>query len=470
MPPSSSLPSSVPAGRGSDPIRAALALELSDGALVVDPEVIEAYRADRATAVVPGRPLVLVRARHTADVQAVLRVASRFGVPVVTRGLGTGLSGGAAAIDGGIVVSTERMRHLEIDRAALVATAGPGVRNAELKAAAAAEGLWYPPDPSSFEICSIGGNLATNAGGLCCVKYGVTTDYVAGLEVVLADGRALRLGGRTVKDVAGYDLKRLFVGSEGTLGVITEATLRLRPPPPPASTVVALFASLPDAGRAVTAVVASLRPAALELMDRAALGAVEQVRPMGLDPAAAALLLARSDTGGSAGTEEADRIAAACEAAGATYVARTDDPDEGELLMGARRMAIPCVERLGRVLIEDVGVPLPAIPDLLAEVSRIAELHDTAIPVIGHAGDGNFHPLVTYDPDDPAATERAMAAFDAVMRAALGLGGTVTGEHGVGSLKARHAAAQLGDDVLEVNRRIKAALDPAGILNPGKWV
>lgn len=447
-------------------VRAALIAALGAEAVVVDPDVMVAYQRDRATPVTPGEPAALVRARHTADVQAVLRVASRLRVPVVPRGLGTGLSGGSSAIDGCIVLSTERMRSVRIEPDAMVAVVGPGLRNAELKDAARAHGLWYPPDPSSFEICSIGGNLATNAGGLCCVKYGVTTDYVLGIEVVLADGRAVRLGGRTIKDVAGYDLKRLFVGSEGTLGVITEATLRLRPLPPPASTVVATFGSLVAAGAAVGRIVTAVRPAALELMDRAAMAAVERVCPMGLDPAAAALLLARTDGAPS----EADAVVAACEAAGADYVARTDDADEGELLMGARRMAIPCVERLGTVLIEDVGVPVPRIPDLLAAVERIAAEHDTAIPVIGHAGDGNFHPLVTYDATDPDATARAGAAFDAVMEAALALGGTITGEHGVGVLKARHLVSQLGPDVVELTRRIKAALDPDGILNPGKWV
>ena len=447
-------------------VLAALLDELGEGPLVVDPDVMAGYGIDRATMVEPGQPLAVVRARDTADVQAVLRVASRFGVPVVPRGLGTGLSGGSTAIEGCITLSTERMRSLAIDAAAMVATVGPGIRNAELKEAAAEEGLWYPPDPSSFEICSIGGNLATNAGGLCCVKYGVTTDYVLGIEVVLADGRAVRLGGRTIKDVAGYDLKRLFVGSEGTLGIITEAVLRLRPPPPPASTVVATFASLEDAGRAVTGIVADLRPAALELMDRAAMAAVERVQPMGLDPDAAALLLARTDAGG----DEAQRISAACEVVGATYVAHTDDVDEGEMLMGARRMAIPCVERLGTVLIEDVGVPIPRIPELLVAVEAIAERHRTAIPVIGHAGDGNFHPLVTFDATDPDATARAEAAFDDVMEAALALGGTITGEHGVGVLKARHLVSQLGPDVMDLTRRVKHALDPEGILNPGKWV
>jgi glycolate oxidase len=450
----------------SDQVIEALLDELDAAVVVSDPEVVDGYRFDRARTVRPGEAVAVVRARDTADVQAALRVASRLGVPVVPRGAGTGLSGGSAAIDGCIVVSTERMRSVEIDPVGMTATVGPGLLNAEVKAAAREHGLWYPPDPSSFEICSIGGNLATNAGGLCCVKYGVTTDYVLGIEVVLADGRALRLGGRTIKDVAGYDLKRLFVGSEGTLGVITEATLRLRPLPPPPSTVVATFDDVAVAGKAVVEIMRSLRPAALELMDRAAVAAVEAVRPMGLDPDIRALLLGQSDASGS----EAAAVGAICESVGATYVAVTDDPHEGELLMGARRMAIPCVERLGAVLIEDVGVPIPRIPELVRSVEEIAARRSTAIPVIGHAGDGNFHPLVTFDPLDLAATARAEQAFDDVMDRALELGGTITGEHGVGTLKARHLASQLGPDVLDLTRQVKQALDPDNILNPGKWI
>ena len=445
---------------------AALQDALPAESVVVDPDVVDGYRFDRAKTVVPGTPIALVRAGSTDEVAATMRVASRFGVGVVTRGAGTGLSGGSAAVDGCITLSTERMREVRIDAGSMVAVAQPGALNVEVKAAARAEGLWYPPDPSSYEICSIGGNLATNAGGLCCVKYGVTTDYVLGIEVVLADGTVTRLGGRTIKDVAGLDLKRLFVGSEGTLGVITEATLRLRPTPPPSSTVVATFADPVAAGVAVAATMASLRPSALELMDQAAVAAVESMKPMGLDTSIGALLLGQSD----AGDATAARIAEHAEAAGATYVAVTDDPDEGEMLMAARRMAIPCVERLGSVLIEDVGVPIPQIPALLAAVAEVADRHDTAIPVIGHAGDGNFHPLVTFDPSDPDAVARADAAFGAVMDAALDLGGTITGEHGVGSLKAAHLATQLGPDVIDLSRRVKAALDPQGILNPGKWL
>jgi glycolate oxidase len=444
----------------------ALSSELPEDAVVTDPDLMESYRFDRAMTARPGQPLAVVRAASTAEVQTTLRVASRFGTPVVPRGAGTGLSGGSAAIDGCITLSTERMRAIAVDPAAMLARVQPGLLNAEVKAEARRFGLWYPPDPSSFEICSIGGNLATNAGGLCCVKYGVTTDYVMELEVVLADGRAVRLGGATVKDVAGYDLKRLFIGSEGTLGIITEAILRLRPFQPPCSTIVATFADVVQSGRAVTRIMASLRPAALELMDGAAVAAVERVRPMGLDAGIGALLIAQSDVG----IEEANLIAEACDVAGATYVAVTADVEEGELLMGARRMAIPCVERLGTVLIEDVGVPIPQIPALIAAVASVADRTATAIPVIGHAGDGNFHPLVTFDASDPDASARADQAFDEVIDAALALGGTMTGEHGVGTLKANHLVRQLGADVMEVTRTIKRALDPKGILNPGKWV
>lgn len=443
----------------------ALVDALPEGAVVVDPDITETYRHDRARTIDPGRPVAVVRAACTAEVSTTLAIASRFGVPVVPRGAGTGLSGGSSAIDGAITVSTERMRRIEIDPDAMIATVEPGALNAEVKAAAREHGLWYPPDPSSYEICSIGGNLATNAGGLCCVKYGVTGDYVLGIEVVLADGRTLRLGGRTVKDVAGYDLKRLFIGSEGTLGVITEATLRLRPAPPPPATMVATFADVVDAARAVTRITRRLRPTALELMDAAAVAAVEAVAPMGLG-GVGALLLGQSDVA----RHECEEMAADCEAVGATYVAVTDDIDEGEMLMTARRMAIPCVERQGAVLIEDVGVPTPRIPDLVAAVAEIADRNRTEVPVIGHAGDGNFHPLVVFDPHDTDAAARAVRAFDEIMQAAIDLGGTVTGEHGIGSLKAGFLGSQVGPDALEVMSAVKAALDPAGILNPGKWV
>ncbi len=449
-----------------DPLLDELRSALAPGSVITDPDIADSYRYDRAMTVQPGMPLAVVRPTSAQEVQAVMRSAAAHHVPVVTRGAGTGLSGGSSAIDGCITLSTDRMRTVSIDRAAMIATVQPGLLNAELKAAARAEGLWYPPDPSSFEICSIGGNLATNAGGLCCVKYGVTSDYVLGLEVVLADGRLLRLGGRTVKDVAGYDLKRLFVGSEGTLGVITQAMLRLRPLQAVPTTVAATFPDVVSAGLAVRAIAGAIRPAALELMDGSAVAAVERVKPMGFAAGIGALLIGQTD----GPPDEADVIAAASERSGADSVVVSDNEAEGELLMAARRMAIPCVERLGTVLIEDVGVPIPKIPELVASIASISAARQVDVPVVGHAGDGNFHPLVCFDPSDAAARERALVAFDEIMEAALALGGTVTGEHGIGSLKARHLRAQLGPDVIDVSRAIKAALDPMGILNPGKWI
>jgi glycolate oxidase len=444
-----------------------LAHSLPPGTVVTDTDVVEAYRFDRSNVGAAGRPLAVVRVSDTAQVQTALRWASAHRVPVVTRGAGTGLSGGSVAIDGALTLSTERMRRVEIDAPARLAIAQPGALNVEVKTAAQAHGLWYPPDPSSFEICSIGGNVATNAGGLCCVKYGVTTDYVSGLEVVLADGRVLRLGGRTIKDVAGYDLKRLFTGSEGTLGVITEVSLRLRTPPLASVTMVAMFPDAERAGQAISAIASRGNPAVLELMDRASVAAVERQFNMGLADCGA-LLLGQSDAGGAQGMAEVSTMLEACREAGADEAYSTADEEEGAQFMAARRAAIPAVEKLGSVLIEDVGVPLPRVAELIGGIERVAERHSTLIPTIGHAGDGNFHPLVVFDRSDPAAVDRAEVAFGAVMDLAISLGGTITGEHGVGTLKRGWLEDQIGPDVLAVMRDVKRALDPLGILNPGK--
>ena len=446
-----------------------LEVALPPGTVLTDGDMMEGYRFDRSNAVDAGRPMAVVRVADTAEVQTVLRWASAHRVPVVTRGAGTGLSGGSLAVDGCIILSTERMRRVDVDAAARLAVAQPGALNVEVKTAAREHGLWYPPDPSSFEICSIGGNVATNAGGLCCVKYGVTTDYVLGMEVVLADGRVLRLGGRTIKDVAGYDLKRLFTGSEGTLGVITEVRLRLRPPPPAATTMVATFPDAECAGHAISAIALCGNPAVLELMDRTSVCAVERQFNMGLAECGA-LLLGQSDAGGAQGMAEVTTMIDACREAGADEVYSTADEEEGSQFMAARRAAIPAVEKLGSVLIEDVGVPLPRVAELITGIERIAERRSTLIATIGHAGDGNFHPLVVFDRADPAAVTRAELAFGEVMDLAISLGGTITGEHGVGTLKRRWLEEQIGTEVLGVMRDVKHALDPLGILNPGKAI
>ena len=449
---------------------AELIAETPAGVVITDPEITESYRQDRALDPAAGKPIAVVRPRHTAEVQVVLRWASRHRVPVVPRGAGSGLSGGATALDGGIVLSTERMRDITVDPVTRTAVVQPGLFNAEVKKAVAEHGLWYPPDPSSFEICSIGGNIATNAGGLCCVKYGVTTDYVLGLQVVLADGTAVRLGGPRLKDVAGLSLTKLFVGSEGTLGVITEVTLRLLPLQHPSSTVVATFASVEAAARAVLAVTTKIRPAMLEFMDSVAINAVEDKLRMGLNRDAAALLVAGSDERGSSASQDAEFMADVFGRNDATEVFSTDDPDEGEAFVAARRFAIPAVEAKGSLLLEDVGVPLPALADLVTGVAHIAAQHDLTISVIAHAGDGNTHPLIVYDPADAQMAQRAQQAFGEIMDLAIGLGGTITGEHGVGRLKRPWLAGQLGPDAMALNRRIKQALDPNGILNPGAGI
>ena len=444
-----------------------LAAALPDGALITDPDILEGYRHDRAAQSDAGRPLALVRATTTEDVQAVLRFASTHRIPVIPRGAGTGLSGGSSAVDGAIMLSLERMTDVDIQPAMRVAIAQPGALNVAVKLAAAAEGLWYPPDPSSFEICSIGGNAATNAGGLCCVKYGVTTDYVLGMQVVLADGTAIRLGGPRLKDVAGFSLAKLFVGSEGTLGVITELTLRLLPAPPPSSTLVAAFPSIEAAADAVVAIVGQLRPSMLELMDRTSINAVEDMLAMGLDRGAEALLIARSDAPGTAATAEIRVMESISLAHGADDVFTTDDPDEGDAFAAARRAAFPAMERKGDLLFEDVGVPLPALPALVHGVEELAAKHDVVIAVVAHAGDGNTHPLIVSDVNDPVVHARAQLAFGDVMSLAIDLGGTITGEHGVGRLKAPWLPAYLGEDVMALSHKIKNALDPDGILNPG---
>jgi len=444
--------------------------ELPDGTVVTDPDIVATYRQDRAADPDAGTAIALVRPRVTEEVQAVMRWATAHRVPVVPRGAGTGLSGGATAVEGGIVLSTERMRDIAVDPITRTAVTQPGLLNAEVKKAVAEYGLWYPPDPSSFEICSIGGNVATNAGGLCCVKYGVTSDYVLGVQVVLADGTAVRLGGPRLKDVAGLSLTKLFVGSEGTLGIVTEVTLKLLPSQHRGCTVVASFGSVEAAAEAVVTITGKIRPAMLEFMDGVAINAVEDKLKMGLDRGAAAMMVAATDDRGPAGLQDAEYMAQVFTDAGATDVYTTDDPEEGEAFVAARRFAIPAVELKGSLLLEDVGVPLPALADLVSGVEKIAEKHHLMISVIAHAGDGNTHPLIVFDHTDDAETQRAQTAFGEIMDLAVGLGGTITGEHGVGRLKRPWLEGYLGPEVMQLNHRIKNALDPDNILNPGSGI
>jgi glycolate oxidase len=416
-----------------------------------------------------GIPLAAVHPRSTAEVADVVALAARHGVSIVPRGAGSGLAGGANAVDGGVVLSLTAMDAIvAIDTDDLTATVQPGVLNVKLSQAVQKAGLWYPPDPASWEISTIGGNLATNAGGLCCVKYGVTRDAVLGLEVVLADGTVTRVGRTTVKGVAGYDLVGLLVGSEGTLGIITEATLRLRPSPPPSVTLVATFPSLAGAGDAISATVRATSPSLLELLDNTTIRAIERWKRMDLNLDAEALLVAQSDLAGEQGRQEIATIERVCCEAGADLVVTTDDPQESELLLAARRLAYPALEQLGTTLLDDVAVPRSLVTRMVGEVARIAERHGVLIGTFGHAGDGNLHPTIVYDAADAAQVAAAAAAFDDLVAAALELGGTVTGEHGVGLLKRDHLATELGPVALCLHRAVKDAFDPANLLNPGK--
>jgi glycolate oxidase len=311
--------------------------------------------------------------------------------------------------------------------------------------------------------------VATNAGGVCCVKYGVTRDYVLELEVVNGLGEVVRLGRRTAKGVVGYDMVGLMVGSEGTLGVVTEVTVRLRPARAPERTVVGYFDSVVDAGRAVEAVgAAGVTPSALELVDRHCLAAVDEWKNMGLSVDAAVVLLGRTDAPGPAGDAEADAMLRSFELGGATWAAASTDPAEAEALFAARRLAYPALERLGPLLTEDVCVPKAAVPEMLARIEAAAVRNDVLIANIAHAGDGNLHPLLITPPGDADARARAQVAFGEIMRDAVALGGTVTGEHGVGLLKRDGLAVELSPEVVAMQRAVKAALDPHGILNPGK--
>jgi len=443
--------------------------------LVLDADVLATLSHDEAEWAPAGVASAGVRARTEADVQHVVRTCAELRVPVVPRGAGTGLSGGANAVAGCVLLDLSRMDQvLEIDPDNLLCVVQPGAINNDVKSAVAEHGLWYPPDPASAPWSTIGGNVATNAGGLCCLKYGVTRDYVLGLRAVVggpvAYGDAVRLGRRTTKGVAGLDLVGLFVGSEGTLGIITEVTLRLRPAPTGTPrTVVGAFAGLIACGEAVAQITRrGLTPAVLELLDRVCLEAVEDWKHLGIGTDAAALLLARVDTAGDAGAAESAAIAATMADAGATWVEESTDDAEAEALFDARRLAYPALERLGPVLTEDICVPRSAVPVMLAEITAIAARHGVQIATIAHAGDGNLHPLLITPPGDAAARAAAQAAFEDFLDAAIALGGTVTGEHGVGILKRDGMRRELDPGSLALQAAIRGALDPQGLFNPGK--
>jgi glycolate oxidase len=442
---------------------------LPDGAVLTDPDVTAAYTHDMASFCEAGSPAAVVMPRTVEQVQHVMRTATELRIPVVPQGARTGLSGGANASHGCIVLSLVKMnRILEISPVDRIAVVEPGVVNAVLSRAVAEQGLYYPPDPSSWEECTIGGNIGTASGGLCCVKYGVTADYILGLDIVLADGRLLTTGRRTAKGVAGYDLTRLFVGSEGSLGIVVRAVLALKPEPPQQLVLAAEFPSVTAACDAVCEIMArGHAPSLLELMDRTTLRAVNQMANMGLPESTEALLLAAFDTPDPA--PDLAAVGELCAAAGATEVVPAEDAAESELLLKARRLSLTALEQIKpATMIDDVCVPRSRLAAMLEGTAAIGETYGLTVGVCAHAGDGNTHPVVCFDPADPDESRRARESFDEIMALGLELGGTITGEHGVGVLKKEWLARELGPLGLELQRGIKRTFDPLGLLNPGK--
>lgn len=432
----------------------------------LSPASLDDARADKSGHAAAERPLAVVHATSVEDVQQTMRIASRTGTPVVTRGAGTGLAGGANAGGGEIALSVRGMdRILEIRPDDLLAVVEPGILNAQLGDTLAAHGLWWPPDPASRAISTVGGNIATGAGGLLCAKYGVVRDAVLGVDVVLADGRLLRLGHRSVKGVTGLDLTSLMIGSEGTLGVIVGATLKLRRLVPGHSrTIVATFPDVRAAAAAASAVTASgVQPAIMELMDAPSLAAVHALLGLPSPVPGAAQLTIQTD--GPAAVDEAASIAGTLTAVGGAVRLAADDA-EAEQLLAVRRSMHPAMERLGTTLIEDVSVPRSALPEMFDEIARIERSYGIRIPTVCHAGDGNLHPNFVFA--GPEVPPEIWEAADELFRAALRLGGTLTGEHGIGVLKRRWLADELGADQWELQRRIARVFDPTGILNPGK--
>jgi glycolate oxidase len=463
-PGSTGVPSQSSGGAVLAALRAALGDRISESVGELD-----AARADRSGHVSATRPLVVVHAASIEDVQATMRIAHEHTTPVVPRGAGTGLAGGAIAGGGEIVLSTLAMdRLLEVSIDDELAVVQPGIINSELNVQLAPHGLWFAPDPASRAISTVGGNIATNAGGLLCAKYGVTRDAVLGLKVVLADGRLLEFGHRTIKGVTGLDLTSLMIGSEGTLGIIVEATVKLRPLQRGViPTIGAQFRNEDAAARAAAVIVSSgLHPSIMELIGGSAMAGIAAY--LGIAHPGGSQLIVQTD--GPGAEVEAQSVLSIISSLGGV-AELTVDPAEGERLFAVRRSFHPAMTALGTVLIEDVCVPRSQLPAMFGAIGEIEARYGITIPTVAHAGDGNLHPnfVVPFDQSiDGVIPEAIWSAADELFLAALRLGGTLTGEHGIGTLKRRWLRDELGDDQLELQRRIKAVFDPTGILNPGK--
>lgn len=452
------------------PLTEAFASIVGPAAVLTQPEDIIPYGFD-GTAALRDVPAAVVFPTTTADVARCVDLARSQRMPVVTRGSGTGLSGGSVPSTGSLVLCLARMnRILDVDPRNLTIRVQPGVITAQIDEAASVHGLFYPPDPGSMRISTIGGNVAENSGGLRGLKYGVTRDYVMALEVVLADGRVTRFGSQCVKDVAGYSMKDLFIGSEGTLGIVTEALLKLVPRPPARQTLLALYDRLEDAGETVSAIIAArIIPCTLEFLDQMTAICVEDYAHVGLPTDCAAVLLMETDGHPAAVADEAERMGALALAHGAREVRAARDAAEALALASARRNAFSALaRRRPTTILEDVTVPRSALAEMVRFIAATAREHDLEIGTFGHMGDGNLHPTFLTDERDAAAMQRVHAALDAIVTRTLALGGTITGEHGIGLAKKAWLQQQMGEDSYILMKQVKTAIDPDGLLNPGK--
>ena len=435
----------------------------NDIIFIDDPDVVVSYSQDQALFAPAGKPLAVVIPRTIEQVQHIMRFANANAIPVVARGAGSGLAGGANAIDGCLIISFEKMdSKLEIDSVNHFARVEPGAINIEIDNEARKYGLAYLPDPASREWSTIGGNIATNAGGMCCLKYGVTANHIRGLKIVLANGELIEVGSTTKKNVSGLDLLHLFVGSEGTLGLIVEATLNLVVRPPKSTTFIFTFNNIEQAAGSIAELL-KFSPSMLEIVDKTTLNAVELWQPIGFDVAGAAVLMQIDRE-----SIDAEYICNRIQKLGAIDSVYTDDENETKDFLMVRKLAYPALERLGKAMLDDVAVPINRISEFVSKVESMQDKYRITIGIFGHAGDGNMHPTIVYPPHDTDAEKRALEAFKEIVNLAQDLGGTTSGEHGIGLIKVDLVKRELSDNILFLQSQIKKVFDPKGLLNPGK--
>ena len=431
--------------------------------LISDPEITASYSKDQAPFALHQPAALVLLAKSTQEVSKAVAYANAHNIPVVARGAGSGLSGGANATADSLVISLEKMNSIvEIDETNMIARVQAGVINLDLDKAAELKGLAYLPDPASRDWSTIGGNAATNAGGMCCVKYGVTSAHVRALTVVMADGEIVNLGSTTKKAVTTLDLTRLMIGSEGTLGIITELVVGLAVRPETPATIIATFPHIKSAAAAAAALL-KFKPSMLEIIDQTTLKAVEAWHPLGFEIAGSVLLMQLDED-----QDRADEVLELCTRFEMIDGAASTEAADAVEFIRVRKLAYPALERLGATLLDDVAVPISKIAELVERVEALSTKYDLTIGIFGHAGDGNMHPTIVHDHGDIQAQERAIAAFGEIVEIAQSLGGTASGEHGIGSIKQGFAANELSPAVIELQRAIKKAFDPKGILNPGK--